>query len=159
MGDTGLETTAGAGIEGSPSKSRALSSLSSSEIRSRWCHERCPACQGRLRIAPVARVENCPSCGGCSWRRAVGEAERVVAGAPSGGSVGGLLGGAASEVAVLEAVAVALEGEDLGVVDESVDHRDSDGVVAEDLAPRGEWLVGGDDQARAFVAAADEHEH
>ena len=32
-------------------------------------------------------------------------------------------------------------------------------VVAEDLAPGGEWLVGGDDQAGAFVAAGDEHEH
>jgi hypothetical protein len=32
-------------------------------------------------------------------------------------------------------------------------------TVAKDLAPRGEWLVAGDDQARAFVAAGDEHEH
>jgi hypothetical protein len=45
------------------------------------------------------------------------------------------------------------------VVDEPVDHRDGDGVVAEDLAPRAERLVAGDDQAGALVAAADEHEH
>jgi len=38
------------------------------------------------------------------------------------------------EVAVFEAVAVALEGEDLGVVDEAVDHRGGDDVVSEDLA-------------------------
>jgi len=56
------------------------------------------------------------------------------------------LAGCAAEVAVLEAVAVALEGEDLGVVDEPVDHRDRDVVIAEDLAPGGERLVAGDDQ-------------
>jgi hypothetical protein len=38
------------------------------------------------------------------------------------------------EVAVFEAVAVALEGEDLGVADEAVDHRGGDDVVSEDLA-------------------------
>jgi hypothetical protein len=31
--------------------------------------------------------------------------------------------------------------------------------LSEDLAPGAEGLVGGDDQAGAFVAAADEHEH
>jgi hypothetical protein len=47
----------------------------------------------------------------------------------------GLAGGwAAAEVAVAEAVAVALEGEDLGVVDEPVDHRGGDDLVAEGLA-------------------------
>ena len=76
-------------------------------------------------------------------------------GRPFGGSGGGWAG----EVAVFEAVAVAFEGEDLGVVDESVDHRGGDDVVAEDLAPGAEGLVAGDDQAGAFVAAADEHEH
>jgi hypothetical protein len=45
------------------------------------------------------------------------------------------------------------------VVDESVDHGGGGDVVAEDLAPAAERLVGGDDQAGAFVAAADEHEH
>ena len=42
---------------------------------------------------------------------------------------------AGPEVAVFEAVAVAFEAEDLGVVDEPVDHRGGDDVVAEDLAP------------------------
>jgi hypothetical protein len=44
-------------------------------------------------------------------------------------------------------------------VDEAVDHRGRGCVVAEDLAPGAERLVAGDDQAGAFVAAADEHEH
>ena len=66
-------------------------------------------------------------------------------------SAGGGRGG--SEVAVFEAVAVAFEAEDLGVVDETVDHRGGGHVVAEDLAPGAERLVAGDDQARAFVAA------
>jgi hypothetical protein len=45
------------------------------------------------------------------------------------------------EVSVFEAVAFAFEGEDLGVVDEAVDHCGRDGVVAEDLSPGGEGLV------------------
>ena len=44
-------------------------------------------------------------------------------------------GGDAAEVAVLEAVAVAFEADDVGVMDEAVDHGSGDGVVAEDLAP------------------------
>jgi len=51
----------------------------------------------------------------------------------------GLAGGwAAAEVAVAQAVAVAFEGEDLGVVHEPVDHRRGDDLVAEDLAPGGQ---------------------
>ena len=44
-------------------------------------------------------------------------------------------------------------------MNEAVDHRGGDDVVAEDLAPGAERLVGGDDQRGAFVAARDEHEH
>ena len=44
-------------------------------------------------------------------------------------------------------------------MDEPVDHGGGGDLVAEDLAPRAEWLVGGDDQAGALVAAGDEHEH
>ena len=44
------------------------------------------------------------------------------------------------------------------MVDEPVDHGGGDDVVAEDLAPAAEGLVGGDDQAGAFVAAGDELE-
>ena len=56
------------------------------------------------------------------------------------------------------AVGVAGEGEDLGVVDEAVDHRGGDDLVAEDLAPAAEWPVGGDDQAGSLVAGAEELE-
>lgn len=55
----------------------------------------------------------------------------------------------AAEVAVLEPVGVAFEGDDFGVVDEAVDHRGGDGVVAEDLTPPAEGLVRGDDQGGA----------
>jgi len=63
------------------------------------------------------------------------------------------------EVVVLEAVAVALEAEDLGVVDGPVDHRDGDDVVAEDLSPGRERLVRGDDHRGLLLAGGDEHEH
>ena len=46
----------------------------------------------------------------------------------------------AGEVAVFEAVGVAFEGEDVGVVNEPVDHGGGGDVVAEDLAPAGEGL-------------------
>src|SRR5690348_11554520 len=77
------------------------------------------------------------------------------------GGLGGFGGSAwwGSEVAVFESVAVAFEAEDLGVVDEPVDHRGGGHVIAEDLAPGGERLVAGDDHRCALVAAADEHEH
>jgi site-specific DNA recombinase len=52
-----------------------------------------------------------------------------------------------------------VDDEDLGVVDEPVDHRDGSHLVAEDLAPGRERLVAGDDQRRALVARGDEAEH
>ena len=67
--------------------------------------------------------------------------------------------GGGSEVGVFEAVAVAFEADEFGVVDESVDHRGGGRVVAEDLTPGADGLVAGDDQAGALIAAADEHEH
>ena len=66
--------------------------------------------------------------------------------------------GDAAEVAVFEAVGVALDGDDFGVVDEAVDHGGGDDVVAEDFAPASEGLVAGDDQRGALVAAGDELE-
>jgi hypothetical protein len=44
------------------------------------------------------------------------------------------------------------------VVDEPVDHRGGYDVVAEDLAPAAEGLVGGDDQGGAFVAGGHQLE-
>src|SRR5665811_1326717 len=70
-----------------------------------------------------------------------------------------LAAGAGSEVTILEAVGIAFEAEDLGVMDQPVDHRGRCHVVTEDLTPRRERLVAGDDHRRTFVAAGDEHEH
>ncbi len=53
--------------------------------------------------------------------------------------------GDAAEISVLESVGVAFEGDDIGVVDEAVDHCGGDDVVAEGLAPPSEGFVRGDD--------------
>jgi site-specific DNA recombinase len=52
-----------------------------------------------------------------------------------------------------------VDGEDLCVVNEPVDHRDGGDLVAEDLAPGRERLVAGDDQRGALVARRDQREH
>src|ERR1700679_3804309 len=66
---------------------------------------------------------------------------------------GGALGG------LLEPEAVALDGEDLGSVQEPVDESDDAGGVGEDLGPLGEGLVGAqDDRARSLVATGDDLE-
>jgi hypothetical protein len=69
-----------------------------------------------------------------------------------------VVGGHPPEVAVFEPVAVAFEADDLGVVDEAVDHGGGHDGVAEGLAPAPEGLVGGDDDAGALVAGRDELE-
>src|SRR4051794_41849604 len=56
------------------------------------------------------------------------------------------------EVAVFEAVGVAFEGEDLGVVDESVDHGGGGDGVAEKLSPRPERVFWGGEQTPAPAA-------
>ena len=63
-----------------------------------------------------------------------------------------------SPLCFFEAVGLAVDGQDLGVVDEAVDQRDDAGSVGEDLAPLGERAVGCDDGAVALVTAADELE-
>ncbi len=65
----------------------------------------------------------------------------------------------APEVPVFEPVGVAFHAEDLGVVNEPVDHRRGDHLVPEDLAPGGESLVRSDDQRGPLVAGADQREH
>src|SRR5579863_485297 len=60
-------------------------------------------------------------------------------------------GGDAAQVAVLEPVAVSFEADDLRVVDEAVDHRGGDYVVAEDLAPAPERLVAGHDETGPLI--------
>lgn len=66
--------------------------------------------------------------------------------------------GSGGEVLVAQAVAVAFQGDDLGVVDEGVDHRGGHGVVAEDLTPTLERFVAGHDHQSAFVAGRHELE-
>jgi len=63
--------------------------------------------------------------------------------------------GDAAEVSVFESVGVSFDGDDVGVVDEAVDHGGGDGVVAEDVAPASEGFVAGDDERGAFVAGGD----
>ena len=63
-----------------------------------------------------------------------------------------------SFLGLLEAIGFALDGEDLGVVDQAVDQGDDAGGIWKDLAPFGEGPVGGDDRAVVLLTAADEFE-
>jgi site-specific DNA recombinase len=51
-----------------------------------------------------------------------------------------------------------LGGDDVGVVDEAVDHGAGDDVVTKHLAPAAEHLVAGDDQARPLISAGHQLE-
>ena len=51
-----------------------------------------------------------------------------------------------------------LDGDDLGVVDHAIDERRGGGGVGEDRRPLAEGEVGGQDEATAFVAPADDLE-
>src|SRR5690606_18338968 len=55
----------------------------------------------------------------------------------------GLDAGTGVDAAVAESVAGAFEGQDVGVVDDPVDHRGGDGLVAEDATPPAERQVRG----------------
>lgn len=55
----------------------------------------------------------------------------------------------AAKAAVLEVVGVALEGDDLGVMDGAIDHGGG-GLIAEDSTPAGEVPVRGDEPARSW---------
>ena len=63
-----------------------------------------------------------------------------------------LSGGCRSRAALAQAVALAFGGDDLGVVDEPIDQRRGDHLIAEDLAPGLEAAVGCDDHRAAFAA-------
>src|SRR5664279_4561878 len=56
------------------------------------------------------------------------------------------------------AVGLAVQGNDVGVVDEAVDGGGGDDVVAEGFAPAGEREVRGDHDRAGLVAAGDELE-
>jgi hypothetical protein len=55
-------------------------------------------------------------------------------------------------------VGVAFESDDIGVVDEPIDHGGSDNFVAEHLAPAAKGLVGDDDRGGSLLAAGDQLE-
>lgn len=80
-------------------------------------------------MTPSRRLGDAP-CGYCSWGRAVGEAERAAAGATWYGVSQRAVRWGGTEVVVLQPVAVALQREDLGMVDESVAHRRGGGTAA-----------------------------
>ena len=63
----------------------------------------------------------------------------------SGGRQGG-------DSAVFESVAGAFKRDDVGVVNDAVDHGRGHDLVAEDIAPAGEWAVARQDQRGMFVA-------
>lgn len=67
-------------------------------------------------------------------------------------------GGSAADVAVLEAVGRAFDAEEVGVVDEKLDHGGGDGVIAEYFAPPAEGVVGGRYGGGSFVAGGEESE-
>uniref|UniRef100_UPI001FCBCDA7 hypothetical protein n=1 Tax=Rhizobium sp. PDO1-076 TaxID=1125979 RepID=UPI001FCBCDA7 len=56
----------------------------------------------------------------------------------------------------LEAVAVAFDGDDLAVMQETVDQADDAGGIREDLRPFGKGLVGGEDGRSFLISAADD---
>ena len=60
--------------------------------------------------------------------------------------------GQAVDASAAESVAGAFEGEDVGVVDDPVDHGCGDGLVSEDASPAGERQVAGEDEGCVFVA-------
>ena len=60
--------------------------------------------------------------------------------------------GEAVDAASAESVAGAFQGEDVGVVNDAVDHRCCDGLIAEDPAPAAEWQVAGEHERGVLVA-------
>lgn len=59
---------------------------------------------------------------------------------------------------VFDAVAGALERDDIGVMHDPIDHGRGDGGFAEDLSPAGERQVGSQDDRRFLVAGGGELE-
>jgi len=64
----------------------------------------------------------------------------------------GSCGGQRRDAGVLEPVGAALEGDDVGMVDDPVDHCRGDDLVSEDVSPAGEDEVAGQDQRGVLVA-------
>ena len=84
----------------------------------------------------------------------------AVQGAGLSGSPAAALGAAylLAFLGLLAAIGIAVDGDDLGVVDEAVDQGDDAGGVGEGLAPLGERPVGGDDGGSFPAPARDDVE-
>ena len=63
-----------------------------------------------------------------------------------------------TDVSVLEAVGTTFDGDDFGVVGESVDHGGSDRIVDEGFALSPQGLVAGDDDGGSLAPGWDELE-
>ena len=70
----------------------------------------------------------------------------------------GLDAGQGVDASVAESVAGAFEGDDVGVVDDAVDHGGGDDLVAEDAGPGAERQVAGEDEGGVLVAGGNELE-
>jgi hypothetical protein len=101
-------------------------------------------------VTPTSQEITLVGVGGAAAEARRAEVEQCRRGAAGWGSV---FDRRAGQISVFEAVVVASEGEDLGGVDEQVDHCGGGDFVARDLASGAERLSGRDDQAGAFVAA------
>ena len=75
--------------------------------------------------------------------------------ARSGAARLGFAGGAL--LSLLEAIAFAFEGDDLGAVQQPIDERDDAGGVGEDLVPFAEGFVGGEENGALLLVAAGDH--
>src|SRR3954463_6501907 len=98
-------------------------------------------CQGRSKSGPLVPVENWATCSHqelkkCTHLHHDGDLlSRLRSGARRAQRADGSVARRRRQVLVAQPVGVALEREDLRVVDEPVDHRDGGHLVTEDLAP------------------------
>src|SRR5665811_935674 len=98
-------------------------------------------CQRRAKSDPFVPVEYCPPWGRFWWFCLLAGVDRWWSGAVRSGAVG-----------------VAVQGDDVGVVDEAVDGRGRDDVIAEGLSPAREREVRGRDHGPGLVSRGDELE-
>jgi hypothetical protein len=73
-----------------------------------------------------------------------------------GGSSTPLLALLGAFFGLLEAIGVALDGDDFGMVDEAIDQGDDAGGVGKDLAPFGKGSIGGNQGRFGLIAARDD---
>lgn len=59
---------------------------------------------------------------------------------------------------LLEAVGLAFDGDEFGIVGQSIDKRDDTGGIGEHLVPLGEGAIGGNERALLLVAPIGQFE-